>query len=51
MILHEGMLYFSTWVDARDHAVKVGASFLRIYRFDLGWAIQTRHSGPYVGPK
>ncbi len=50
MKVRKGICYFPTYDDARDHAKQRGLLDYRIICYELGWAIQLRVSGPYVGP-
>ena len=58
MRAHKGVYYFPTYADAEAYAATVGVKHGddqvyapgRINLFGLGWAIQLRCSGPYVGP-
>ncbi|MGH8654702.1 MAG: hypothetical protein ACREYE_22190 [Gammaproteobacteria bacterium] len=45
----KGTYYFPSYEEARDYASKHGFPKDRIIRYGLGWAIQLRKSGPYVG--
>jgi hypothetical protein len=45
-----GVYYFSHYEAARDHAVAWGFPTDRIIAYELGWAIQLRRGGDYVGP-
>lgn len=51
MTISKGIYYFPTFEAARDHARSVGAPTDRIIHYGLGWVIQWRVSGPYVGPE
>jgi hypothetical protein len=46
---HEGIYYFQSFQTARNYAVKHQYPTDRIIPYELGWAIQLRISGPYVG--
>ncbi len=46
----KGIYYFDSYKLARDYASLFGYPTNRIINYDLGWAIQLRISGPYVGP-
>jgi hypothetical protein len=46
---HKGIFYFPTYEAARVYADYRGYPSDRIIKYDLGWAIQLRVSGPYVG--
>ena len=50
MKTHKGIYYFPTFPAARAYASLNGWPTNRINRFERGWAIQIRISGPYVGP-
>ncbi len=57
MKAYKGIYYFpcnwpkaSGWRAAHDYAIKHGWPTNRIISYSRGWAIQTRISGPYVGP-
>ena len=46
----KGIYYFPTFASARDFARDNDYPTDRINEFTIGWAIQLRVSGPYVGP-
>ena len=46
----KGIYYFNSYELARDYETLFGYPTIRIINYDLGWAIQLRISGPYVGP-
>jgi hypothetical protein len=46
--IHKGIYYFPTYENARDYANLHGHPTNRIIRYEIGWAIQLRISGPYV---
>lgn len=50
-IARKGIYYFASYEAARDYARKRDYPTDRIIRYGLGWAIQLRVSGPYVGPE
>ena len=50
MITRKGVYYFPTYKDARDYAKANDHPTGRIISYTIGWAIQYRTSGPYVGP-
>lgn len=50
MKTHKDIFYFSTYQAAREYAETNNFPHDRIISYDLGWAIQWRVSGPYVGP-
>ncbi len=45
----KGIFYFPTYDEARTYAWKHDYPTDRIIQYDIGWAIQLRRSGPYVG--
>jgi hypothetical protein len=45
----KGILYFPSYESARDYAVRNNHPTDRIIAYEIGWAIQLRESGPYVG--
>lgn len=47
---HKGIYYFPTFEAARAYAREHEHPTDRIIRYERGWAIQERVSGPYVGP-
>jgi hypothetical protein len=47
----KGVYYFPTYEAARAYAETEGYPVNRIISYTLGWAIQLRISGPYVGPE
>lgn len=49
MKLHKGVYYFSNYDTARSYARKKNIDYHKIVCYELGWAIQIRCSGPYVG--
>lgn len=49
MKTRKGIYYFPSYESARDYAIAHGAPTDRIIPYELGWAIQLRVSGPYVG--
>lgn len=49
-IVYKGIYYFNSYELARDYATLFGYPANRIINYDLGWAIQLRIRGPYVGP-
>ena len=51
MKLHKGDFYFPSYSIAREYAVENGHPTDRIIEYQIGWAIQLRVSGPYVGPE
>lgn len=50
VVTRKGIYYFLKYQDAASYASRRGYPTDRIIRYDLGWAIQLRVSGPYVGP-
>lgn len=50
MKVHNGIYYFPSQAAARDYAIANGHPTDRLISYLLGWAIQLRVSGPYVGP-
>jgi hypothetical protein len=50
MRTHKGIYYFPNYRVALDYAESHGHPTDRIIRYDIGWTIQIRISGPYVGP-
>ena len=50
-ITRKGIYYFPTFTQAREFARKYKFPTGRIIAYDIGWAIQLKKSGPYVGPK
>ena len=50
MRMKKDVFYFDTFVSARDYAERNKWPTDRIIHYGLGWAIQLRISGPYVGP-
>lgn len=49
-VAHKGVYYWPSFEAARDYAVERSLPTDRIISYQLGWAIQLRISGPYVGP-
>ena len=45
-----GIHYFDSYPAAREYALARELPTDRIICYGLGWAIQLRRSGPYVGP-
>ena len=45
----KGIFYFPTWKEAWKHASANGYPTDRIIEYKIGWAIQLRVSGAYVG--
>lgn len=50
MKTRKGIYYFPSYQSARDYAAKHGWPTNRIISYQVGWAIQLRVSGDYVGP-
>lgn len=48
--IRKGVYYFPTYEAARAYAQNRGYPTDRIIPYTIGWAIQLRVSGPYVGP-
>ncbi len=49
MKIKRGIYYFETYQEAREYALKNNHPTDRIIKYQIGWAIQLRISGPYVG--
>lgn len=49
-VAHKGIYYWPSFEAAREYAIERGHPTDRIISYQLGWAIQLRVSGPYVGP-
>lgn len=49
MLTKKGIYYFETYKLARDYALANSFPTDRIIYYELGWAIQLKVSGPYVG--
>ena len=47
-LLHKGSWYWGRRGNAKRYADKHGLS--RIFKYELGWAVQLRPGGPYAGP-
>jgi hypothetical protein len=45
----KGIYYFQTYQDAKNYALQDGYPTDRIIKYEIGYAIQLRISGPYVG--
>jgi len=45
----KGIYYFDSYEAARNYAVKRWLPTERIICYEIGWAIQVRKSGPYIG--
>ena len=50
MRTHKDIYYFERHCDAAKYAIDNNWPTDRIINYGLGWAIQIRVSGPYVGP-
>lgn len=50
MKTRKGVYYFPTYKEAREYATTHSYPTDRIIRYEIGWAIQLRISGPYAGP-
>lgn len=50
MIHHNGIAYFDTFEEAREHGQRHGKGWpaWRVVSYQLGYAIQVRPSGPYL---
>jgi hypothetical protein len=46
---HNNIYYFPTYKDAKEYAITNRHPTDRIIAYELGYAIQLRVSGPYVG--
>jgi hypothetical protein len=44
---YKGVWYWNTYNGAKKYADKLG--YTRIIKHGLGWAVQSRISGPYIG--
>lgn len=51
VVLRKGVYYFSTMREAHTYAWLSGHRSYRLVPYALGWAVQRRKSGPYLGPK
>ncbi len=49
MLIRKGIYYFPSYREAREYALQYGHPTERIIAYELGWAIQKRKSGAYVG--
>ena len=47
---HKGVRYFADCREALDFRDRYGVDGARVVRYQRGWAVQVRISGPYLGP-
>ncbi len=49
MKVRKGICYWPTFIEARAVSEQFAGS--RVVEYGVGWAVQLRISGPYVGPE